>query len=48
MGNQLIELDNFNEELRTLVLNIEGNDNYGVEFVKVVESSFESILKIDQ
>ena len=47
VGEQLIELSNFNDELRTLILNIEGNDNYGNEFVQAVESQFELILKSD-
>lgn len=45
VGDQLIELSNFNEEMRTLLLNIEGNDNYGNDFVQAVESQFEQILK---
>lgn len=45
INNQLIELSNFNEELRTLVFNIEGNDNYGSDFVNAVEREFEPILK---
>ena len=35
-----IELINFTEELLMLLFNIEGNDNYGTEFVKAVEEVF--------
>ncbi len=47
IGNQTIELQGFNEELRALVYNIEGNDNYGNDFVLLVEEIFKSILKTD-
>lgn len=48
VSNQLIELSNFNEELRTLLFNIEGNDNYGADFVNAVESVFEPLLTNEQ
>ncbi|MEG9296361.1 hypothetical protein V6B33_07855 [Mangrovibacillus sp. Mu-81] len=35
-----LELDQFQEELRYLVSNIEGNGNYGEEMVKKVEAAF--------
>lgn len=47
VGNQLIELTDFNDELKTLLFNIEGNDNYGADFVNAVESDFEPILKME-
>nr|WP_232337135.1 hypothetical protein [Lysinibacillus timonensis] len=45
IGNESRELEGFRDELLTLVYNIEGNDNYGEEFVKAVEESFEQILQ---
>lgn len=47
VGNQLIELSDFNEELKTLLFNIEGNDNYGADFVTAVENEFEPILRME-
>ncbi|MFJ5769225.1 hypothetical protein [Psychrobacillus sp. NPDC093180] len=44
-GNIELTLKNFKEELEMLIFNIEGNDNYGVEFSKAVEEAFEEILK---
>ncbi|MDI2589653.1 hypothetical protein OR571_21745 [Psychrobacillus sp. NEAU-3TGS] len=44
-GNIELTLINFKEELEMLIFNIEGNDNYGVEFSKAVEEAFEEILK---
>jgi len=45
IGDLSIELIHFNEELESLIFNIEGNDNYGNDFVSAVESVFEPILK---
>ena len=39
-----IQLTNFCEELETLLWNIQGNDNYGEEFVQAVEDSFAVIF----
>ncbi len=39
-----LELTNFYEELEALIWNIQGNDNYGEEFVQAVEDSFTVIL----
>lgn len=44
-GDVELTLDKFKEELEMLIFNIEGNDNYGVEFSKTVEEAFEEILK---
>ena len=44
-GKQRIVLEQFREELRTLVFNIEGNDNYGEAFTQAVEQSFKEILQ---
>lgn len=44
-GNIELTLHKFKEELEMLIFNIEGNDNYGVEFSKAVEEAFEEILK---
>lgn len=44
IGTKEIELINFCEELEMLVYNIEGNYNYGSEFVQVVEDHFRAIL----
>lgn len=46
-GNEKLELVNFVDELEMLLFNIEGNGNYGEDFVKAVESIFEPILKGD-
>ncbi|RHW39857.1 hypothetical protein D1B33_03115 [Lysinibacillus yapensis] len=45
LGDQHIELVEFNEELTMLLFNIEGNDNYGKEFVEAIETAFAEILK---
>lgn len=42
-----IELINFTEELHTLIFNIEGNENYGSEFVNAVEEAFAEVLQED-
>jgi len=44
IGEEAIELTNFYEELEMLVYNIEGNYNYGAEFVQAVEQHFKAIL----
>lgn len=44
VGTEVIELTNFYEELEMLVYNIEGNYNYGSEFVQAVEDHFKAIL----
>jgi hypothetical protein len=38
--DESLELDQFQEELKYLVSNIEGNGNYGDEMVKKVEAAF--------
>ncbi|HWK22466.1 MAG TPA: hypothetical protein VNS08_05460 [Ureibacillus sp.] len=48
INEKKIELENFNEELHTLLFNIEGNENYGEQFVEAVESAFSEILKQEQ
>ncbi|NLY79440.1 MAG: hypothetical protein GX072_05985 [Lysinibacillus sp.] len=40
-----IQLHNFANELEMLVFNIEGNGNYGSEFVQAVEETFREILE---
>lgn len=47
IADKTIELVNFNEELQMLLFNIEGNDNYGNEFVQAVEKAFAQFLKDD-
>lgn len=47
IADQTIELVNFNDELQTLLFNIEGNDNYGNKFVQAVEKAFAQVLKDD-
>lgn len=44
-GEKEITLNKFKEELEMLIFNIEGNDNYGEIFSKVVEDAFSEILK---
>ncbi|MCM3358946.1 MAG: hypothetical protein ABS939_11430 [Psychrobacillus sp.] len=46
IGDQRIVLVKFKEELEMLIFNIEGNDNYGVEFAQAVENAFKEILKV--
>lgn len=44
LGSQTIKLNNFSSELEMLVFNIEGNGNYGNEFVQAVEEQFKEVL----
>ncbi|MEQ6354375.1 hypothetical protein ABNX05_07065 [Lysinibacillus sp. M3] len=44
LGEEVLELTNFYDELEMLVYNIEGNYNYGAEFVQAVEQHFEKFL----
>ncbi|MFJ7735910.1 hypothetical protein ACIQ2D_06150 [Lysinibacillus sp. NPDC097287] len=44
VGTEVLELTNFYEELEMLVYNIEGNYNYGSEFVQAVETHFRAVL----
>ncbi|KOS66730.1 hypothetical protein AEA09_18555 [Lysinibacillus contaminans] len=44
VGTVVLELTNFYEELEMLVYNIEGNYNYGSEFVQAVEKHFKAVL----
>ncbi|MFC9541709.1 hypothetical protein ACFTQ7_17790 [Lysinibacillus sp. NPDC056959] len=44
LGEEVLELTNFYDELEMLVYNIEGNYNYGEEFVQAVEQHFEKFL----
>jgi hypothetical protein len=46
-GENEITLTNFREELNTLIFNIEGNLNYGVEFSTAVEEAFKEQLTSD-
>jgi hypothetical protein len=48
IGNQTIELQQFHEELEGLIYNIEGNSNYGEEFVARVETAFQVFLANDE
>lgn len=45
INNNPVELTNFTDELQMLVFNIEGNDNYGTDFVEAVEKAFTEILR---
>ena len=45
INDQEIELINFTDELTMLLLNIEGNDNYGNFFVETVEREFSAFYK---
>lgn len=45
INDQEIELINFTEELTMLLLNIEGNDNYGNFFVETVEREFSTFYR---
>lgn len=47
-GEQFIELEDFVDELRILIFNIENNDNYGSQFTNAVETAFSSILQHDE
>lgn len=44
LGDREIELYDFVDELQMLLLNIEGNDNYGSHFVEQVEEVFKEFL----
>lgn len=44
MNGELVELEGFYDELTYLLFNIEGNSNYGDEFVERVEKAFAKIL----
>lgn len=44
VGTAVVELTNFYDELEMLVYNIEGNYNYGSEFVQAVETHFKAVL----
>lgn len=44
VGPEVLELTNFYDELEMLVYNIEGNYNYGSEFVQAVETHFKAVL----
>ena len=48
LGDRTLELDGFHEELESLLYNIEGNINYGEEFVARVEAAFQAILANDE
>lgn len=48
INNEPIELTSFTEELHVLLFNIEGNDNYGNEFVEAVETTFQEILHSEE
>lgn len=45
LDNESILLHNFSNELEMLIYNIEGNGNYGDEFVQAVEETFREILE---
>lgn len=44
-GSHQIELLDFHNELSMLLLNIEGNDNYGHRFVEEVENVFQTFYE---
>ena len=46
IGEETIQLPNFVEELAMLIENIEGNDNYGAQFVQAVETTFANVLQL--
>lgn len=46
IGSETIQLTNFVEELSMLIENIQGNDNYGDQFVQTVESIFKNVLQL--
>ncbi|KGR83858.1 hypothetical protein [Lysinibacillus odysseyi] len=48
VGEETIELQQFHEELEGLIYNIEGNSNYGEEFVARVETAFQAFLADDE
>lgn len=39
--NDELELEHFQDELSYILENVEGNNNYGKEFVSAVEETFE-------
>lgn len=43
-GSKMIELVNFQDELQSLIYNIEGNYNYGKVFTNAVEETFAQLL----
>lgn len=43
-GTEQIELVNFQDELQSLIYNIEGNYNYGEIFTTAVEKTFKKLL----
>lgn len=45
VGENVLTLHRFKEELEMLIFNIEGNDNYGNAFSTAVENAFSEILK---
>lgn len=45
IGDTALELTDFVEELQSLLFNIEGNSNYGEQFVEKVETQFAKILQ---
>ncbi|SOB91723.1 hypothetical protein SAMN05880501_101369 [Ureibacillus xyleni] len=47
INGKAIELIHFIEELEMLIFNIEGNDNYGKEFVDAIEEAFKEIFQKD-
>lgn len=48
IGTKKIVLTNFFEELSILLFNIEGNSNYGEDFVQAVEQSFAEIFQANE
>ena len=48
LGERTMDLRGFHEELEPLIYNIEGNINYGEEFVGRVEAAFQAILANDE
>ena len=48
LGQRTMDLRGFHEELESLLYNIEGNINYGEEFVARVEAAFQAILANDE
>lgn len=48
VGERTIKLQQFHEELEALIYNIEGNSNYGDEFVARVETAFQTFLADDE
>ncbi|WP_153731988.1 UPF0738 family protein [Sporosarcina obsidiansis] len=44
-NDQIIQLEGMTEELQALILNIEGNNNYGEAFSQAVEEIFQPVLE---